>query len=36
MGGACCTNRENRNEYKVLVAKPETETPLENLGLGGR
>jgi hypothetical protein len=27
MDGACCKNRENRNEYKVLVAKPERETP---------
>jgi len=36
MDGAGCTYWENRNEYKVLVGKPERETPLENLGLGGR
>jgi hypothetical protein len=36
MDGACCTYRKNRNKYKVLVGKPERETPLENLGLVGR
>jgi hypothetical protein len=28
MGGACSTNGEKRNAYRILVGKPEGETPL--------
>jgi hypothetical protein len=28
MGGACSTNGENRNAYKLLVGKPEGRRPL--------
>jgi hypothetical protein len=28
MGGACSTNGERRNEYRLLVGKPEGRTPL--------
>jgi hypothetical protein len=28
MGGACSTNVEKRNEYKILVGKPEGKRPL--------
>jgi hypothetical protein len=28
MGEACSTNGENRNEYRMLVGKPEGKTPL--------
>jgi hypothetical protein len=28
MGGACSTNGEKRNAYKLLVRKPERNTPL--------
>jgi hypothetical protein len=28
MGGACSTNGENREAYRLLVGKPEGKTPL--------
>jgi hypothetical protein len=28
MGGACSTNGEKRNAYKILVGKPEEKRPL--------
>jgi hypothetical protein len=28
MGGACSTNGENRNAYRILVGKPEGKRPL--------
>jgi hypothetical protein len=28
MGGACSTNGEKRNEYRLLVGKPEGKIPL--------
>jgi hypothetical protein len=28
MGGACSTNREKRNAYRILVGKPEGKRPL--------
>jgi hypothetical protein len=28
MGGACSTNGEKRNEYRILVGKPEGKRPL--------
>jgi hypothetical protein len=28
MGGACSTNEEKRNEYRLLVGKPEGKRPL--------
>jgi hypothetical protein len=28
MGGACSTNEENRNAYRILVRKPEGKGPL--------
>jgi hypothetical protein len=28
MGRACSTNREKRNVYRILVAKPEGKSPL--------
>jgi hypothetical protein len=28
MGGACSTNVENRNEYRLLMGKPEGKGPL--------
>jgi hypothetical protein len=28
MGGACSTNREKRNAYRLLVGKPEGRKPL--------
>jgi hypothetical protein len=28
MGGACSTNGEKRNAYRILVVKPEGERPL--------
>jgi hypothetical protein len=28
MGGACSTNREERNGYRLLVEKPEGKRPL--------
>jgi hypothetical protein len=29
VGGACSTNREERNAYRLLVGKPEGKRPLE-------
>jgi hypothetical protein len=29
MGGACSTNGEKRNAYRILVGKPEGKRPLE-------
>jgi hypothetical protein len=31
MGGACSTNGEKRNAYRILVRKPEGKRPLERL-----
>jgi hypothetical protein len=28
MGGACSTNEEKRNAYRILVGKPEGKIPL--------
>ena len=28
MGGACCTNREKKGAYRVLMEKPEGKRPL--------
>jgi hypothetical protein len=32
MRGACSTNGENRNAYRLLVGKPETKRPLGRSG----
>jgi hypothetical protein len=31
MGGACSTNGEKRNTYRLLVEEPEGKRPLESL-----
>jgi hypothetical protein len=35
MGGSCSRNGEKRNEYRLLVGKPEGKRPLENQDVGG-
>jgi hypothetical protein len=35
MGGACSTNGEKRNAYRLLVGKPERKGPQGRLRLGG-
>jgi hypothetical protein len=35
MSGACSTNWEKRNEYRLLVGKPEGRRPLEYQNVGG-
>jgi hypothetical protein len=35
MGRACSTNGENRNAYRILVAKPEERDHWEDRDVGG-
>jgi hypothetical protein len=35
MGGACSTNGENMNMYRLLVGKPEGKRPLGDQDVGG-
>jgi hypothetical protein len=35
MGGACSTNGEKRNAYRILVGKAEGRRPLEDQDVGG-
>jgi hypothetical protein len=36
MGGACSTNGEKRNAYKILVGKPDGKNHQEDLDVDGR
>jgi hypothetical protein len=36
MGGACSTNGEKRNAYRILVGNPEGKRPLRRLDTCGR